>query len=86
MYSTLKDAWPGPPSYLEPCGTAPGTESYTAPVTMPLHEWRKYVASGKHILQGDGGVIPGRTMQVSGGVGTGVVHGGHVRQGYGGGW
>jgi|APSaa5957512535_1039671.scaffolds.fasta_scaffold153550_1 hypothetical protein len=55
-------------------------ENYSGPVTLSLPEWRKYVASGKNVLYGSGGVIPGGTMNTPFG-GGGAVYAGNVRQG-----
>lgn len=56
-------------------------EEYGGPVTLPLNEWQKYVASGKHILYGSGGIIPGGTTTTAFG-NSGSVYKGLVRQGY----
>ena len=55
-------------------------EGYGGPVTLPLDQWREYVASGKNTLYGSGGVIPGGTMTTPFG-GNGAVFAGNVRQG-----
>ena len=47
---------------------------------MSLPEWNEYVASGKNILLGSGGVIPSGRLE-SGWTGQ-AVYSGHVRQGY----
>ena len=49
-------------------------DTYQAPVTLSLPEWRKYVAEGKNTLYGSGGIIPGSTF-------SGNIYKGHVRQG-----
>jgi len=55
-------------------------EKYSGPVTLPLNEWKDYVASGKNTLYGSGGVIPGGTVSTPFG-GGGAVYSGTVRQG-----
>ena len=56
------------------------TENYSGPVTLSLPEWRKYVASGKNVLYGSGGIIPRGTENTPFG-GSGAVYAGNVRQG-----
>jgi hypothetical protein len=79
-YSKLKDVWTG----LHHSSNVHITtkEPYSGPVTLTLNEWQEYVASGKNILYGSGGVIPGGTMSIPFGSG-GSVYLGHVRQGIG---
>jgi len=57
-------------------------ENYSGPVTLSLPEWRRYVAQGKNVLYGSGGIIPGGTNNLGFG-GGGAVYAGHVRQGMG---
>ena len=57
-------------------------DSYEAPVTISLPEWQDYVASGKNVLLGSGGVIPGGTIDLGWGA-DGAVYKGQVRQGIG---
>lgn len=78
-YKKLKDTWSG----LQPYNLSGKTkENYSGPVTLSLPEWKEYVASGKNILYGSGGIIPGGTIQTAGG-NSGAVYSGLVRQGYG---
>ena len=79
-YKKLKDTWSGIVQYNL---TGKITENYSGPVTLSLPEWQQYVASGKNVLYGSGGVIPGGTVQTPFG-GGGAVYSGQVRQGYGG--
>jgi len=57
-------------------------ELYVPPVTLSYPQWVQYVSSGKNVLYGSGGVIPGGTIQTAFG-GSGAVYRGNVRQGYG---
>lgn len=57
-------------------------ELYVPPVTLSYPQWVQYVSSGKNVLYGSGGVIPGGTVQTAFG-GSGAVYRGNVRQGYG---
>ena len=72
-YKKLKNTWTLKSFYIE---------GYAGPVTLSLPEWQQYVASGLNTLYGEGGVIPGGTMQKGFGQ-SGAVYSGHVRQGYG---
>ena len=54
-------------------------EEYAPRVTIPLSQWRQYVASGRNTLEGVGGVIPGGTLQTGFGQ-SGAVYSGHVVQ------
>jgi hypothetical protein len=83
-YCLNKDIWKGlnPYSLNGPISTQSVKEKYGGPVTLPLDEWREYVASGKNTLYGSGGVIPGGTMSTPFG-GGGAVYAGTVRQGIG---
>ena len=57
-------------------------ENYVPRVAMSMPEWRKYVASGRNVFEGAGGVIPGGTLQTGFG-GNGAVYRGHIRQNWG---
>ena len=85
-YCSAKDCWAGLAQYNLSGKKSISRillENYVPPVTLSLPEWQQYVASGKNVLLGSGGVIPGGTMQTPFG-GGGAVYRGHVRQGYGG--
>jgi hypothetical protein len=86
-YSKSKDCWGGLENYnLSGKKNSKVIENYVPPVTMSLGQWQQYVASGKNVLLGSGGVIPSGTVQTPFG-GGGAVYRGSVRQGYGGsGW
>lgn len=77
-YKKMKDTWSGIKKY-DLNGRV--YETYSGPVTLSLPEWRDYVASGKNVLYGSGGVIPGGTIQTPFGL-SGSVYRGHVRSGY----
>jgi hypothetical protein len=83
-YNNIKNTWSGI-SHYNLNGpqkiNKPSQENYSGPVTLSLPEWKNYVASGKHVLYGSGGVIPGGTVSTPFG-GGGAVYSGHVRQGY----
>ena len=83
-YCLNKNIWKGLKTYSlnGPTSTQSVKEKYGGPVTLPLNEWREYVASGKNTLYGSGGVIPGGTMSTPFG-GGGAVYAGTVRQGIG---
>lgn len=77
-YKKLKDTWSG----LKPYDLkGKDVEEYAGPVTLSFPEWQNYVSSGKHILYGSGGVIPGGTMRTPFGL-SGAVYSGRVRSGY----
>ena len=78
-YNKLQDTWSGLLSY-NLNGKKTNIEQYSGRVTMSLPEWNEYVASGKNILLGSGGVIPSGRLE-SGWTGQ-AVYSGHVRQGY----
>lgn len=40
-------------------------EDYSGPVTLSYPEWIQYVADGRNVLEGSGGVIPGGTLSNS---------------------
>lgn len=58
--------------------SVPYYELYGGPVTLSPIEWRQYIISGKHILYGSGGIIPGGTYNHPYG---GTIYKGHVHQG-----
>ena len=87
-YKKLKDTWSGILPYNingKNNGKINGRikENYSGPVALSLPQWQDYVASGKNVLYGSGGVIPGGVEQTAGGL-SGAVYAGHVRQGYNG--
>lgn len=76
-YKSADVAWArNPPIYEAFC-----KECYEPKVTLPLHKWREYVATGKNTLYA-GAIIPAGTEHLPGDVGGGAVYSGHVRQGY----
>jgi hypothetical protein len=77
-YATFASAWRMGQPMFELFETR---EEFAPRVTLPIGAWRDYVASGKNTLYGSGGVIPGGTVSLPGGVGGGAVYAGHVRQG-----
>lgn len=81
-YCQSKNTWTGlkPYNVNGPSSSQSIRERYGGPVTLPLNEWREYVASGKNTLYGSGGVIPGGTVSTPFG-GGGAVYAGTVRQG-----
>ena len=79
-YCRSKNCWSGLERYN--LSGKKSIEEYTPPVTMSFPAWQKYVASGKNVLLGSGGVISGGTLQTPFG-GGGSVYRGHVRQGWG---
>lgn len=57
-YKKLKDTWTG----MKPFNlSGKSKEEYAGPVTLSLSQWRDYVASGKNVLYGSGGIIPNGT-------------------------
>ena len=77
-YQLAKNTWLGVETH-----NVNGTdtvENYGGPVTLSLPAWRQYLAQGKNVLYGSGGVIPGGTVSTPFG-GGGAVFAGHVRQG-----
>jgi len=63
-YCSAKDCWAGLAQYNLSGKKSLSRillENYVPPVTLSLPEWQQYVASGKNVLLGSGGVIPGGT-------------------------
>ena len=70
-YSTLKDTW----ICKRPRNLV--MESYEPRVTMPLPEWRNYIADGKNVLYGSA-IIPNGSINT--GIENGAVYKGQVGQ------
>ena len=80
-YQLSKNTWLGVETYnVNVPNTQNSIENYGGPVTLSLPAWRQYVAQGKNVLYGSGGVIPGGTVSTPFG-GGGAVFAGNVRQG-----
>ena len=81
-YCKSSNCWSGLKEYdLNGIKHTPIVEKYTPRVTIPYSEWVNYIGSGKNVILGSGGVIPGGTVNTGWGMG-GSVYKGHVSQGY----